>query len=116
MFFAYASGSENCANNRTPFSLQVGTRCEAKDEQFVGRDLQKGVRTRDFRGPDPFLKVLPVPERPPVVAVGVFAVPPVAVLPFQLHGPPAWRNAGEGVERSDEWPRASRIGFRVGYA
>src|SRR5262245_18458464 len=42
---------------------------------------------------------LPVPQPPPVVLGRVLAEPPVAVLPLQLHAPPAEGDLRERIDR-----------------
>src|SRR5262249_13973331 len=56
----------------------------------------------------------PVAEPPPVVLGGHLAEPPVAVVPLQLHRPPARRHLREGVARPDVRPGLVRVSGRVG--
>src|SRR5260370_33968565 len=59
---------------------------------------------------------LPVSQPPPIIMVGVPAIPPVAVFPGQLDRSPAKRNLGEWIGGSNERPGLVRILVRIGHA
>src|SRR5437773_4535078 len=59
---------------------------------------------------------LPVSQAPPIIMVGVPAIPPVAVFPGQLDRSPAKRNLGEWIGGSDERPGLVRVLVRIGHA